>query len=55
LVRQTFYKTIANWLLKLPDKRDHEGRLFPYMLTALNDPNEEIRKMAFDLIEEMGV
>lgn len=24
------------------------------MLTALNDPNEEIRKMAFDLIEEMG-
>jgi len=25
------------------------------MLTALNDPNEEIRKMAFDLIEEMGV
>jgi len=24
------------------------------MLTALNDSNEEIRKMAFDLIEEMG-
>lgn len=24
------------------------------MLTALNDSNEEIWKMAFDLIEEMG-
>ena len=25
LVRETFYKTIASWLLKLPDKKDHEG------------------------------
>lgn len=24
------------------------------MLTALNDSNEEIRKLAFELIEEMG-
>ena len=25
LVRETFYKTIASWLLRLPDKKDHEG------------------------------
>ena len=55
LVRETFYKTLANWLLKLPDKVDHEGRILPYMLSALNDPNENIQDLAFELIEEMGM
>ena len=30
IVRETFYKTLASWLLKLPDKVDHEGRILPY-------------------------
>jgi hypothetical protein len=55
LVRETFYKTLANWLLKLPDKVDHEGRILPYMLSALNDENDTIKELAFDLIEEMGM
>lgn len=55
LVRETFYKTLANWLLKLPDKVDHEGRILPYMLSALNDPNDNIQDLAFELIEEMGI
>ena len=55
LVRETFYKTLANWLLKLPDKVDHEGRILPYMLSALNDPNENIQDLAFELLEEMGM
>ena len=55
LVRETFYKTLANWLLKLPDKVDHEGRILPYMLSALNDPNDNIQDLAFELIEEMGM
>jgi hypothetical protein len=55
LVRETFYKTLANWLLKLPDKVDHEGRILPYMLSALNDENDTIQELAFDLIEEMGM
>jgi len=55
LVRETFYKTMANWLLKLPDKVDHEGRVIPYMLSALNDPNDNIQDLAFELLEEMGL
>jgi hypothetical protein len=55
LVRETFYKTLANWLLKLPDKVDHEGRIIPYMLSALNDPNDNIQDLAFELLEEMGM
>jgi len=53
-VRETFYKTLANWLLKLPDRKDHEGRIFPYMMSALNDSNEDLRVLAYDLVEEMG-
>jgi hypothetical protein len=37
IVRDCFYKTIAEMLMKLPDKKDHEGRLFPYLITGLND------------------
>lgn len=55
LVRETFYKTLASWLLKLPDKVDHEGRMLPYMISALNDPNDNIQDLAFDLLEEMGM
>jgi len=37
LVRECFYKTIGFLLMKLPDKVDHEGRLFPYMISGLFD------------------
>jgi len=37
IVRECFYKTIADLLMKLPDKKDHEGRLFPYLITGLYD------------------
>ena len=36
-VRKCFYYTVAEMLKKLPDKRDHEGRLFPYLITGLYD------------------
>ena len=36
-VREHFYKTIANMMMKLPDKKDHEGRLFPYLISGLYD------------------
>lgn len=55
IVRETFYKTLASWLLRLPDKVDHEGRILPYMISALNDPNDNIQDLAFDLLEEMGM
>lgn len=41
-VRECFYKTIGDILLRLPDKVDHEGRLFPYMISGLFDANDNI-------------
>lgn len=54
LVRTHFYKTVAEMLLKLPDKKDHEGRLFPYLISGLYDQNEDIQVAVFELIEELG-
>lgn len=54
VVRDLFYKTIAGLSMKLPDKKDHEGRLFPYLISGLYDQNDSIREMVFDLIEELG-
>ena len=41
-MREVFYKTIGDCLLRLPDKVDHEGRLFPYMISGLYDANDNI-------------
>jgi len=54
LVRECFYKTIADLLIKLPDRKDHEGRLFPYIISGIYDNCEEIQNLAFELIEEIG-
>ena len=54
IVRDYFYKTIGELLMKLPDKKDHEGRLFPYLLTGLYDQNDGIRENVFEMIEELG-
>ena len=36
-VRECFYKTMGDMLMRLPDKIDHEGRLFPYLISGLYD------------------
>ena len=36
-VRDCFYKTMADLMMKLPDKKDHESRVFPYLITGLYD------------------
>ena len=54
VVRDHFYKTVASLSMKLPDKKDHEGRLFPYLISGLYDQNDGIQEMVFDLIEELG-
>lgn len=53
--RQCFYKTMAKLLLDLPDRVDHEGRVFPYLISGLYDPNDDIKNMCFELIEEIGL
>jgi hypothetical protein len=53
-VRECFYKTIGDMLMRLPDKCDHEGRLFPYMISGLFDQNDTIQQTCFEIIEELG-
>jgi hypothetical protein len=36
-VRECFYKTMGHILMHLPDKVDHEPRIFPYMISGLFD------------------
>ena len=53
-VRECFYKTMGRCLMHLPDKVDHEGRIFPYMISGLFDQNDDIKQLAYDIIEEAG-
>lgn len=53
-VRECFFKTMAKILMDLPDRWDHEGRIFPYLLSGLFDKNDGIRTLVFELIEELG-
>ena len=45
---------MGDMLIRLPDKVDHEGRLFPYMISGLFDNNDGIKQMSFEIIEECG-
>jgi hypothetical protein len=54
VVRDYFYRTMCNLMIKLPDKKDHEGRVFPYIVSGLHDENDGIREAVFEMIEEMG-
>lgn len=46
---------MAKLLIDLPDRIDHEGRIFPYIISGLYDDNDEIKKLTFELIEEIGL
>ena len=41
--RECFYKMMAKILTDLPDRIDHEGRIFPYLISGLYDENDGIR------------
>jgi len=54
VARTCFYKTIGDLLTRLPDKVDHEGRLFPYLISGLFDTNEDIQLTVFEILENLG-
>mmetsp|Transcript_42532 Transcript_42532/g.30694 ORF Transcript_42532/g.30694 Transcript_42532/m.30694 type:complete len:195 (-) Transcript_42532:543-1127(-) len=39
-VRECFYKEIGNMFMNLEDKVDHEGRLYPYLISGLFDQSD---------------
>jgi len=54
VVREAFFKTLIQWMIDLPDKVDHEGRIVPYILAGLYDPWDSIQKTVFEQFEEIG-
>jgi hypothetical protein len=53
-VRECFYKTMGDLLLRLPDRIEQEPRIFPYLISGLFDPNDNIKQLTFDIIEQLG-
>ena len=42
-VRLEFLHVLGDWMLHLPERMDHEQRLMPYLLSALNDESPQIQ------------
>lgn len=53
-VRAAFLDMIGNWMLTLTERMDHEGRLLPYVLSALCDDAPSVRDAAVKLLEQLG-
>ena len=53
-VRRTLVRTVGSWMLELPERRDHESRLLPYVLSGLIDEDEEVQSEALQIIGKLG-
>ena len=42
-VRREFLSLLGDWMTGLRERLDHEARLLPYVLSALNDEAPEIQ------------
>ncbi|KXZ56414.1 hypothetical protein GPECTOR_1g369 [Gonium pectorale] len=54
-VRREFLSVLADWMTGLRERLDHEARLLPFVLSALNDESPEIQADAVALLERLGV
>ena len=53
-VRRELVKYVGSWLLELPERRDHESRLLPYLLSGLIDEDDRVRRGALETLEKLG-
>ncbi|QDZ17634.1 putative axonemal dynein assembly factor [Chloropicon primus] len=53
-VRQALVRCVGSWLLELPERRDHESRLLPYLLSGLIDDDERVQAEALGTLEKLG-
>lgn len=54
-VRLAFLAMLAQWLERLPDCQDQQGRLLPYILAALCDPCPAVSSAARAALDRLGV
>ncbi|KAG2455132.1 hypothetical protein HYH02_000951 [Chlamydomonas schloesseri] len=53
-VRREFLALLGDWMTRLRERLDHESRLLPYVLSALNDESPEIQADAVALLDALG-
>ncbi|KAG2499196.1 hypothetical protein HYH03_002777 [Edaphochlamys debaryana] len=53
-VRREFLAVLADWMTGLRERMDHEPRLLPFVLSALNDESPDIQADAVALLERLG-
>lgn len=53
-VRLSFVDALGDWLLHLDERIDHQGRLLPYLVSALTDSHAPIRQRALQHIDDIG-
>jgi hypothetical protein len=53
-VRLEFLRVVGNWMLRLRERTDHEGRLLPFVLAALVDETQAVSEAAAALLDELG-
>jgi hypothetical protein len=54
LVREAMVHAMGEWLLRLPERMDHEGRLMPFLLCGMVDDAQELQKISLDYLERLG-
>ena len=53
-MRLAFLQLLADWMLKLRERIDHQGRLLPYALSALSDDSRAVQMSALTLLDDLG-
>jgi hypothetical protein len=53
-VRLAFLDMVGNWLLTLRERRDHEARLLPYVLSGICDESPAVVSGALQLLDQLG-
>ena len=53
-VRQALVRVVGSWLLELPERKDHESRLLPYVLSGLIDDSEAVQAEALQILQSLG-
>ena len=53
-VRQALVRCVGTWLLDLPERRDHESRLLPYLLSGLIDEDVRVQAESLEILSKLG-
>lgn len=55
IVKQAFYSTIEDWLCTLEDRDEHAGRLLPYLLSGLFEPDHTTAVSVVESLNQLGI